>query len=89
MEPIDLLKISDMYKLAVLDCCHITLVSHEHVKDQRYYGFFHKEEAEPILDDYDSGRLNVSARDFSASIQRVKDRIFESERLKGTPRGQV
>ena len=86
MESTDLIKVSDMYKLAVLDCCHIALVKNEHEKNQRYYGFFDKAEAAPILDDYDSGRLNVSARDFSASIQRVKDRIFETERIKSEPR---
>lgn len=75
MESNNVIKISDLYRLAVLDCLHIPQISCE--RDRRYYGIFDAEKSGPILVDYDSGTLQVSARELVASIQRVKDRIFE------------
>lgn len=79
MSPSDLIPVSDIYRLAVLNMMGISPVKTDY-KDYRYWGFFDPEKAETILADYENGTLRVVARDLSASIVRVKDRIFEMER---------
>ena len=72
------LAVSDLHKLAVLDLHRISPIRTEH--NGRFWAFFPKDKAEKLLADYDAGTLKVVARDFVASVSRVKDRIFEHER---------
>ena len=86
MESSELLAVSDFHKLAVLDHYKVAPKKVEHTG--RYWAFFLKQEVEKLIDDYDSGRLKVVARDFVSSINRVKDRIFEMERTQNRSGGQ-
>ena len=75
------LMVSDFYKLAILDLHHIMPTVSEY--KNRYFCYFDKSKAQPIIDQYDAGSLAVNARDFVASINRSKDKIFEAERANG------
>ncbi len=84
----ELQAISDFHRLAILDLHRIIPKKIEH--NGRYWAYFSEEDVGQILSDYDAGSLTVIARDFVASIGRVKDRIFESERAKnGVGRGNL
>lgn len=74
----ELLAISDFHRLAILDLHRIIPKRIKH--NGRYWAYFSEDEAGQILSEYDAGTLTVICRDFVASIERVKDRIFESER---------
>ncbi len=74
----ELVAVSDFYKLAVLDLYRVIPIRAEHTG--RYWAYFSKEDAQKLIDEYESGHLKVVARDFVSSISRVKDRIFELER---------
>lgn len=75
----DLIPVSDFFKLAVLDLLHLTPRRTEH--NGRYWAYFDRGSAQKLLDQYDSGVLRGCLRDYAASIERVKTRIFESERM--------
>lgn len=72
--------VSEYHKLAVLDLFKITPARTEH--NGRFWAYFDTPLATKILNDYDSGTLQVTARDYVAAVQRVKDRIFEAERAR-------
>ena len=76
--PMDEIKISDLYRLSVLDYSHVPEVRRERTK--RYYGVFDKAASQPVLDQFDAGTLTVNVRAFCDSIRRVKDRVFEGKK---------
>ena len=80
-----LIAVSDMYRLAALDLFQIPPARHEHTA--RYLAFFTRRDAEKLLADYDTGNMKASLRDYAAALKRVKDRIFESERLRRHGKG--
>ena len=77
MEENCLIPVSDFNKLAVLDLLRITPRRTEY--NGRYWAFFDQTAAGPLAE-YESGALQRPLRDFVASLDRVKTRIFESER---------
>lgn len=84
MEPPQLIPVSDFHKLAVLDLFKIQPVRVEH--DGRFWAFYSRVLAEPLLSEYESGLLQAPLRDYTASLDRVKTRIFEAERAKNGAR---
>jgi hypothetical protein len=80
--------LSDFNKMALLDMHGIMETRHEY--KERYYSFFSanakgklikNKTARQLLDDYESGVASpIILRDFTDSVRRVKDRIFEAER---------
>lgn len=77
--------VTDIFKLAVLDLKGVPV---RQIKwNGRLWAYFEKKEAEEVLANYEAGHLLVQARDFASSIQRVKDRIFEAERIARTEKG--
>jgi hypothetical protein len=75
-----LIPISDFHKLAVLDLLKVVPTKTEHTG--RFWAYYPQEKVEVILTEYETGTLKVIARDFVASVQRIKDRIFEAERAR-------
>lgn len=78
----ELISTSDFNELAILDCCKIPQIKSERT-GRRYSGYFEKEKAEKVLQEFRDGTLKVVARDLVSSIRFVKDRIFDSERQSG------
>jgi hypothetical protein len=64
----------------VLDLSGILPIRTEY-NGTRFWAYFPKEKAQQILESYDGGTLKVFARDFEAALVRVKNKVFESERL--------
>lgn len=71
--------VSDYFKLAILDLSGVVPQRAER-SGGRYWAYFPKDKARKLLDEYDSGKLKVVARDLEAAVTRTKNKIFESER---------
>lgn len=80
MEQSELVAISDFHKLAVLDLHRIKPIRADYAG--RYWAYYSRDDAGKLLDDYETGRLKVVARDFVSAINRTKDKIFELERAR-------
>lgn len=74
-----LIPVSDFFKLAALDLLRIAPEHFEY--HNRYWAYFLADQAQKVLEQYDSGALTGCLRDYAASLERVKTRIFESERM--------
>ena len=70
---------SDYFRLAALDYSNLTPIDIK-VENGRVWFYYRKRDAEPVLSAYDSGQLRASLRDFSASLVRIKTKIFSIER---------
>jgi hypothetical protein len=80
MENKSLIPISDLYQLALLDLHKIQQIKYER-DGRRYIGFYERSKASRVLSRYVSGTMKVCLRDYVASLHRIKDRIFDSERV--------
>lgn len=78
MKQPSVIAVSDFYQLAALDLFRISPLRTEY--SGRYWAFFSRADAEPVLAGFDNGSLEASLRDFAAAVNRTKDRIFEGER---------
>ena len=72
---------SDYFRVAALDFSNLTPTNLQ-FRHGRVYFYFPKTKAQPILNDFDSGLLVGSLRDYAASLVRTKNRIFSIERDK-------
>jgi hypothetical protein len=77
--PTDIISESDYFKLAALDLLNITPTEIKSLSGRIWF-YFVKNDAQPILSAYESGKLNGSLRDYAASLVRIKTKIFSIER---------
>ena len=78
-ETMELERVSDYYKMAILDLHGISPQKIER-SGSRICGLFPKDAVSRILQDYESGVLRVVARDFEAALRRTRTRIIEAKR---------
>ena len=70
---------SNIYHLAALDVGKVPALRSEH-DGSRVWFYFERKKAEKILNDFENGVLKGPYRDFAASLERTKDRVFSIDR---------